>query len=134
MSQETPPPPPGGTVPYSTTPAGGYEGPPPSKDDTNMAMLIYILGIITGFIGPLIIWLIKKNDSPFINDQGKEVLNFQITAIIAYFVAFLSIFILIGIVLVPAVIICYLVFLILGAVKVSKGQAYRFPFALRLLK
>jgi uncharacterized protein len=121
-------------VDYATAPAGGYQGPPPTKDETNMAMLIYILGIFTGFIGPLILWLVKKNESAFINDQGKEVLNFQITAFLAYVVCIILMFVIIGIFLIPVVMICYLVFLILGALKVNKGIAYRFPFALRLLK
>ena len=64
----TPPPPPSGS---------------PTKEECNKAMLIYILSIFTGWVGPLIIWLIKKDSSAFINDQGKEVLNFQITFFVA---------------------------------------------------
>src|SRR5688572_29655552 len=78
-------------------PAGG----PPTKEESTMAMLIYLLAIFTGWIGPLIIWLIKKDQSPFINDQGKEVLNFQITFFIAYIVCALLMFVVIGCVLLP---------------------------------
>lgn len=106
----------------------------PTKDDRNMALLMYLLALVTHWLGPLIIWLIKKDSSPFINDQGKELLNFQITVYIALLVASLTCFIGIGIVLVPLVGICNLVFIIIGAVAVSKGTPYRFPFALRLLK
>lgn len=131
MSEANPNPTP---VDYATPAAGGYQGPPPTKDETNMAMLIYILGIFTGFIGPLILWLVKKNESGFINDQGKEVLNFQITAFLAYVVCIILMFVIIGFFLIPVVMVCYIVFLILGALKANKGIAYRFPFALRLLK
>ena len=113
---------------------GGYVGPVPTPDEKNMAMLIYLLGIFTGFIGPLILWLMKKEQSPFLNDQGKEVLNFQITTLIAYVGCVILMFIVIGIFLMPVVLICYLVFMVIGLLKAKDGLAYRFPFALRLLK
>ena len=113
---------------------GGYAGPAPTPDDKNMAMLIYLLGIFTGFIGPLILWLMKKEQSPFINDQGKEVLNFQITTFIAWICCIILMFIVIGLFLMPVVAIGYLVLMILGLLKAKDGIAYRFPFALRLLK
>lgn len=119
---------------YTVGVAGAYAGPPATADDKNMAMLIYLLGIFTGFIGPLILWLIKKEQSPFINDQGKEVLNFQITTILAMIVSIILIFVVIGIFLYFGVIIAYLVLMIIGLLKAKEGIAYRFPFALRLLK
>ena len=106
----------------------------PTKDECNMAMLMYILAILTGWIAPLIIWLIKKDQSPFINDQGKELLNFQITLFIAFIVSGLLVFLVIGCFTTPALVICNLIFSIMGAIAVSKGTAYRFPFALRLIK
>ena len=119
---------------YSVGTAGGYSGPPATADEKNMAMLIYLLGIFTGFIGPLILWLIKKEQSPFINDQGKEVLNFQITTILAMIISIILIFVVIGIFLYFGVIIAYLVLMIMGLLKAKEGIPYRFPFALRLLK
>jgi len=53
------------------------------QEDKTMAMLCHLLGILTAFLGPLIIWLVKKDQSPFVDDQGKEALNFQITLVIA---------------------------------------------------
>jgi hypothetical protein len=105
-----------------------------SQDEKNMAMLIYILGIFTGFVAPLIIWLLKKESMPFVNDQGKEVLNFQITTILAWIVCVLLSFIVIGFFLMPVVGLGYLILMIMGALKAKDGIAYRFPFALRLLK
>ena len=99
-----------------------------------MALLMYILAIFTGFIGPLIIWLIKKDSSAFINDQGKEVLNFQITIFLALIACGILSVVVIGLLLLPIVGLCSLIFTVLGAVAVSKGQPYRFPFAIRLLK
>src|SRR6476469_8907749 len=68
----------------------------------HLAALAGYIGIPFGnVIGPLVIWLIKKEDYPFVDDQGKESLNFQITILIAAFVAFLSAFVAIGFVLFP---------------------------------
>lgn len=116
------------------TSAPGYAGGAPSKDETNMAMLTYILAIFTGFIGPLIIWLMKKDQSAFLNDQGKEVLNWCITLVLGFIVCFVLAFVVIGVFLMPVLWVLNIVFCIMGAVKASKGIAYRYPFALRLLK
>jgi uncharacterized Tic20 family protein len=83
-SGAAPPPPVGSpTIGYSPAAYPEYVGPPPSADDQNMGMLCHLLGIFTSFLAPLIIWLIKKDTSPWIDHQGKEALNFQITALIA---------------------------------------------------
>src|SRR5215213_6480869 len=68
----------------STGYPGPYTGPEPDKDSKTMAMLAHLLTIFTGFLGPLIIWLMKKDQSPFVDDQGKEALNFQLTLLIGY--------------------------------------------------
>lgn len=125
--------------PTSTTPAPppvvSYQGgAAPSKDDQNMALLCYVLAIFTGFVGPLIIWLLKKDSSPFIADQGKEVLNWEITLVIAWVVGVMTIWIFgLGALILAAAFICNLVFNIMGAIRTSKGQAYRYPFVIRLL-
>ena len=106
----------------------------PSKDDSTMAMLAHLLGIFFGFIPSLVIWLIKKDDSPFVAQEAREALNFQITLIIGYAIAAVLTFILIGALLFPLLYILNLVFCIIAAVAASKGQAYRYPFALRLIK
>lgn len=99
-----------------------------------MAMLCYILAIFTHFLGPLIIWLIKKNDSPFVDRQGKEVLNWLITVLLAWLCCIPLLFVIIGAFLMPLVGLLGLIFLIVGAVQVNSGKDYRFPWVLRLLK
>ena len=92
------------------------------------------------FIGPLVIWLVKKDTMPFVNDQGKEALNFTITvAIICLALVLLSIVTLgIGLIIaIPAWVIvgiAWLVLTILAAVKANEGVAYRYPLTLRLIK
>lgn len=105
-----------------------------SNDDRNLAMLAHLLGIVSGFVGALIIWLIKKDQSAFIDEQGKEALNFQITVMIAFVGSWILMFVLIGMLLMPLILIGNLVFCILAAVAVSKGEHYKYPLAIRLLK
>ena len=104
-----------------------------TKDDRLFAMLAHLLSIFTGFIGPLVIWLIKKDDSPFVDDQAKESLNFQITVFIASIVCGVLIFVGIGILLIPVIAIGNLVLCIIAGIKSYEGTAYRYPVALRLI-
>jgi len=94
-----------------------------SQNAKNMAMLCHLLGFFTSFIGPLIIWLLKKDEDSFIDQQGKEALNFQITIIIASFVAGLLSFLCIGFLLLPVIGILDVVVVIMACVKSSKGEA-----------
>jgi uncharacterized Tic20 family protein len=105
-----------------------------SKDEKNMAMLCHLLAIFTGFLGPLIIWLIKKEDSKFVDDQGKEALNFQLSVLIAIIISSVLTVICIGAIMLMAVWIVDIVFCIMAAVKTSKGEAYRYPVNIRFIK
>lgn len=111
-----------------------------NKDARLWGMLCH-LAALAGFvvpfgfiIGPLVVWLIKKNEFPFVDDQGKESLNFQITVIIALIVSALLIIVLIGILLLPAVAITSLVFIIIASVKANSGIRYRYPICIRFIK
>jgi uncharacterized Tic20 family protein len=110
-------------------------GPVPS-DQRTMALVAHLLGIFTGFIGALIIWLINKDDTskPFVIDQSKEALNFQITIAIAYIVSSILVVVLIGTLMLAAVWVANLVLCIMAGVKANNGEAYRYPFTLRLIK
>lgn len=105
-----------------------------STDDTNMAMLCHILAIFTGFLGPLIIWLIKKDDSPFVDHHGKEALNFQLTVLIAMVASGLLVLACVGFFLIPVIGIVDLVLCIMAAVKASRGEEYRYPINIRFVK
>ncbi len=83
-------------------------------------------------IGPLIVWQMKK-DMPFVDDQGKEALNFQITVSIAVFICFPLMFVLIGLLLLPLVLLGALVMTIIAGLKANNGETYRYPLALRLI-
>ena len=107
----------------------------PSQDSRTLAMLAHLLGALTGFLGPLIIWLVKKDTDPFVDDQGKEALNFQLTILIIAFgcigLAIVSCGFLFFLPIVPAVLDW--VFSIMAAMEANKGVAYRYPFVLRMI-
>ncbi len=105
-----------------------------SQDSKNLAMLCHLLGLLTNFLGPLILWLIKKDDDAFIDEQGKEALNFQIAVMLAGIIAGATSCIGIGLILLPVVGILDLVFSIMACVAASKGQHYRYPVSIRLVK
>lgn len=135
--------PPTGPIPPSssgpvqgTPPSGGpvYSGPTPDQDAKTFGMLAHLLGIF-GFVGPLIIWLVKKDTSPFVDDQGKEALNFQLTLVIGWVASILlNLIMCIGVFLWPILIIVGLIFAILGAMKAKEGIPYRYPFNIRFIK
>ena len=128
------------TPPESPAPAPGQPGgvpglvSPESDDAKTMAMLAHLLAIFTGFLGPLIIWLIKKDQSPFVNQEGKEALNFQLTLLIAYVVGGVTACLVIGFFILAAASIAGIVFCILAAMTVSKGLPYRYPVCIRFIK
>ena len=106
------------------------------QDDKTMAMIAHLLGIVSGFIGALVIWLINKDkaDKSFVIDQSKEALNFQITLLIGYIIGIVLSVIVIGMFLNLALMIANLVLCIMAGMKANNGESYRYPFALRLIK
>ncbi|MEV4109144.1 DUF4870 domain-containing protein [Nonomuraea sp. NPDC049695] len=137
------PPPPGYGPPpqpgygYATPPGEPYVpgrfGPRPGTDDTTMAMLSHLLGLLVSWIGPLIIYLMKKDESPYVRDQAAEALNFQITMFIGYVIAFVLAFIFIGLLLLPVIWVLSLIFHILAAIATNRGERYRYPFSIRMI-
>jgi hypothetical protein len=112
-----------------------------SKDARQWAMFCHLAGlagllipVIGNIVAPLIIWQIKKEEHPFVDEQGKEALNFQITVLIACLAAGLLTFVCIGFLLLPAVGIVDLIFCIMACVKVNNGEHYRYPLTIRFIK
>ena len=114
--------------------------PKPSQEVRQWAMFCHLsalLGIWIPFgnlIGPLILWQMKRETDPFIDAQGKEALNFQITVAIASLICFLLMLLLIGFVLIVILGIGALVLTIIAGVKANEGYPYRYPFTWRLIK
>jgi len=98
-----------------------------------MAMLCHILGV-AGFFAPLVIWLSEKDKHKFVNEHGRTAMNYQISLMIYYAAASLLCVIFIGFVLVPALTIAHIVLIVMGAVKASRGEPWRYPLAIPFLK
>ena len=110
-----------------------FSGDELTSEDRNFAVIAHLLGILTMFVGALIIWLIKKDDSPFVDDQAKEAINFQITIFIAQAVAGMLTAIAIGCFFLPAILVANIVLCIVAALAASQGRWYRYPMTLRLI-
>jgi uncharacterized protein len=107
---------------------------PPTPDEKTMGILSHILCLVGGFIAPLIIYLIKKDESAYVREQAKESLNFQLTLLICYIVSWFLIFIIVGILLLVLLGLANLVLIIIATIKASEGKLYRYPFNFRLIK
>ena len=112
----------------------------PDKEERTWGMfchLVVFLGLIIPFasiIGPLVIWMIKRDEMPFVEDQGKESLNFQITTMLATIVSALLMIVLIGFVLIFVVIIFQFIVVIIASIKANEGVCYRYPLSIRFIK
>jgi uncharacterized Tic20 family protein len=98
------------------------------------ALATFVLPVAGNIIGPLIIYLIKKDEYEFVNDQGKEVLNFQITWSIIFVISAILILVGIGILMLIGFGIAWLVLVIVGSVAASNGQYYRYPLTIKFLQ
>jgi hypothetical protein len=111
-----------------------------SKDERTWAMLCHLsalAGYIIPFghiIGPLFVWLIKKDELPLVADQGKESLNFQISMTLYAIIPVILVIILIGIFLLIALAIVDLILIIVAAIKANEGVQYRYPLTIRFIK
>ena len=113
----------------------------PTKDERTWAMLCHFSSF-TGFIfplggniiAPLIIWLIKKEELPFVDDQGKEVLNFQISITIYFIISGILCIILIGIPIFIGLVIFGFIITIIAAINANNGTPYRYPINIRFIK
>lgn len=114
-----------------------------SKDARKWAMFCHLAGlagllpmtpVFGSVIAPLIIWQIKKDEFEFVDEQGKEALNFQISILIYAIAAGLLCFACIGFFLLPAVYIFDMIFLLIAAVKANNGERYRYPLSIRFIK
>ena len=135
---------------YNPAPAGTEGG--VSAEERQWGMFAHLSALLGGFvtagwagsigcfIGPLVIWMVKKDTMPFVDDQAKEALNFNITVAIIFFVlwavTFLTLFIG-GVLTVPLMVIvgiAWLVLTVIASIKANQGERYRYPFTLRLVK
>jgi uncharacterized protein len=112
----------------------------PTRDERQWAMLCHVSAMlmyvtaIGGLVAPFVIWLLKRDDMPFVADQGKETLNFQITTLLALAASVVLMLVVVGFVLFWALLAFHFVVTIVAAVKVTEGVTYRYPFCWRVIK
>lgn len=87
---------------------------------------------VPSLVGPFLVWLFKRDD-PYVDQQAKEALNFNISFLIYGIASMLMIILLVGILLLPIVFVTWFVLVILAAVKASAGEDYRYPLTIRFV-
>ncbi len=111
-----------------------------SKEERTWGMLCHLSAFAFFFfpmghiVGPLVVWLIKKDEMPFVNEQGKESLNFQISITIYSLVAAILIIVLLGIPLLISIGLFGFIMVILASVKANEGISYLYPLNMRIIK
>ena len=110
-----------------------------TQEERSWGILLHLSGLaglvfpFGNLIAPLVLWLIRKDRSTFLDDQGREVLNFQIAFSIYLILSAILIFVLVGFVLLPVIVITGLVLMIIAAVRANEGTWYRYPLIFRVL-
>ena len=105
-----------------------------SQDVKTLAIVMHVFGLIgLPILGPLIVWIMKKDQSPYLDAQGRELLNFQISYFIYAVAGCLSLLVLIGLLLLPVIGVAWIVLTIVGLVSAADGKLYRFPLIIRML-
>lgn len=110
---------------FSPPPYGGSS--PVTQDDKTMAMLSYILGIFTGFLGPLILWLVKKDQSKFVAYHALQALLLHAVVVLGYLLSSFLLVVLIGFLTYPAFFVLGLVYSLLAGIAANKGEWYEIP-------
>jgi uncharacterized protein len=113
-------------------------GPAPTTEERNWAMTAHLGSFVAawialGMLAPLAVLLFKGSESPYVRRHAVESLNFQINALVYTVVFFVLLFVLVGFVLLPLYAIFYLIMVILGTVRASRGEEWRYPLTLRLV-
>jgi len=107
--------------------------PETSRDARNMAMLCHVLGIV-GFFAPLVIWLIEREKHRFVDEHGRDAMNYQISLLLYYLVSSLLAFFLIGIFMLWVLTGAHVILIVIGAVKARHGKPWHYPIAISFIK
>lgn len=103
----------------------------PSSDEKTLGLLAHILTFVAPILAPLLIYLVKKDESEYVTFHAKESLNFQISVVIYVILLFISI---VGILLIWVLGIAVFVLVILATIKASEGKLYKYPLCIRFIK
>jgi hypothetical protein len=130
-------PPPQGLGPppqgFGPVPPRGYQPPMRADEEKLWAIGAHLGGLVLGFLAPLIVWLVFKDRSAFLDRTGKEALNMQLSYLLYFFAAGLTVLVLIGLFLLPLVGLAWLVLMIVATVKAANFEEYRYPVIIRFI-
>ncbi|MHC4249918.1 MAG: DUF4870 domain-containing protein [Planctomycetota bacterium] len=100
----------------------------------HLAAFAALLGVPFGnIIGPLVVWLLKKEDHPFIDEQGRASLNFQISMTIYSAAAVILVFVIIGVPILLGLVIYNFIMVVMASIKASEGKTQRYPLSIRFM-
>ncbi|HET6228730.1 MAG TPA: DUF4870 domain-containing protein [Longimicrobiaceae bacterium] len=125
------------STPFSAAPEAS--APALTQEERTNAMLCHVLSLcgyvipMGHIIGPLIIWLSKKDTSAYVDRHGRESLNFQISMMIYVIGAFILMFLLVGFFLLPVLAVFHIVVVIIASMRANEGREYRYPLCIRFL-
>ncbi|MHC4984521.1 MAG: DUF4870 domain-containing protein [Planctomycetota bacterium] len=106
----------------------------PQQEAQQWALFCHLGAFVGGLILPLVLWLVKKDDHPFIDEQGKEAVNFQLTVLIGILISVPLCLVIVGFFFLIIITILNMVFSVLAAIAASKGEHYRYPVCIRFIK
>lgn len=101
---------------------------------SHMSAYVVFLGIPLPLVGPLVMWLLKRDDDPFVEHHAREALNFNISIMLYTFVAGVLVLAVVGIVLLPIVLVAWFVLTIVAGIRASNGEPYRYPMTIRFVQ
>lgn len=104
-----------------------------TENERLLSILAHVLTMFTSFIAPLVIYLLKKDESLYVKEHARESLNFQLTLMLAYFIGFLLLFVLIGVLILPLIGFVQLILVIVATIKAADNKLYRYPFSIRFI-
>lgn len=105
-----------------------------TQEEKTLGIVMHVLCLIgLPILGPLVVWLMKRDESSYLDQQGRELLNFQLTYLLYAFLAALLLLVFIGALLLPLIGFAVIVLTVMGIVRAAEGKIYRFPFTIRLL-
>lgn len=129
----------GGEPDVSATESTDQAGSELSSDERTWGILVHASGFVGlvlplgNIIAPLLIWLVKREDSQFVDENGRNAVNFQISWSIYLFVSLLTIFVLIGLLLAPLVALGWLILVIVASVRASNEEVYEYPLTINFI-
>ncbi len=115
-----------------TAPRAGVGG--PSSDDKTYAVLAHVLTFVVGFVAPLVIFLIKKDESPYVRHHAAQALNFHLSVLIYALFSVVLVLLLIGLLMLLVLAVGAVVFTIIAAINAANGEWYRYPLALPFVR